>query len=140
MTTTMLILTILGSILLFVLIIAVLYVVALLRRTNIVVKKIDYLVEDITYKSESLNVAVESINKFSNYFLSFDTVSKKSMESAIKLLTENRAYIYTFIDRLKESVVSQKSTKSSTKKPTKKSDVKSDVNKTKTAKKPKDKK
>ena len=55
-----------------ILIILLIYIIFLVRRANIVFKKVDYLIEDITYKAESLNVAVDAINKIANYTLTLD--------------------------------------------------------------------
>ncbi|RLA68287.1 MAG: hypothetical protein DRQ78_01200 [Epsilonproteobacteria bacterium] len=82
-----------------------LYLVSLIRRVNIVMKKVDYLVEDITYKSESLNVGVNAINKVASYVLAADAIGRKSYKSAMKLVSENRNYIFTFLEKLKENTV-----------------------------------
>ncbi len=87
-----------------VLIIVALYGVAAMRRRTVVLKKVDYLVEDLTYKSESLNVSVETLNKVSNYALSLDAVSQNSLKSAIKLISENRNYIYSILDKMRKDV------------------------------------
>ncbi len=96
----LIILIILGLILL----IVALYAVAAMRRRTVVLKKVDYLVEDLTYKSESLNVSVETLNKISNYALSLDAVSQNSLKSAIKLISENRNYIYSILDKMRKDV------------------------------------
>lgn len=97
-------LLIVGIILLSLLVIATLYGIAGLRRKNIVLKKVDYFIEDITYKSESLNVTVETLNKISNYALSLDAVSEKGFKSAIKVISENRNYIYSIFDKMRTDV------------------------------------
>ncbi len=115
--TTLLILLIVGVVLLGLLIIAVLYLISSLRRRNVVLKKVDYLIEDITYKSESLNVTVETLNKISNYALTLDAVSQNGIKSAIKLVSENRNYIYSIIEKLRNDVEArEKKATSSTKK------------------------
>lgn len=81
-----------------------LYGVAAMRRRTVVLKKVDYLVEDLTYKSESLNVSVETLNKVSNYALSLDAVSQNSLKSAVKLISENRNYIYAILDKMRKDV------------------------------------
>ncbi|BDV02774.1 hypothetical protein [Candidatus Hepatoplasma crinochetorum] len=86
------------------LIIGFFYLISILRRTNVVMKKVDYLMEDITYKSESLNVTVETLNKLSNYLLLFDSSSKTGIKSLIKLFSENRNYFYSFADKLRENI------------------------------------
>jgi len=134
---TLLALIIIGVVLLLLLSLAAIYLIASLRRRNVVLKKVDYLVEDITYKSESLNVTVETINKISNYILSLDAVSQKGFKSMVKLVSENKNYIYSIVKKLqadvekrenhdKKSVSSKKSTtnkKATTKKTTATKDI-----------------
>ncbi len=87
-----------------VLVVAALYAAAAMRRRNVVLKKVDYLVEDITYKSESLNVTVETLNKVSNYALSMDALSQNGLKATVKLISENRNYIYSILDKMREDV------------------------------------
>lgn len=146
------IILIIGIIVLVLLGIATLYLISTLRRRNIVLKKADYLIEDITYKSESLNVTVETINKLSNYALSLDTVSQNGLKSLLKFLSENRNYIYSIVERLRSDVENKEKTatkkkpttvakKSTTKKTTKKpASTKKTSEKKTTTKKPLEKK
>lgn len=97
-------LIIVAILLLLLLVVAALYGIAGLRRRNVVLKKVDYLVEDITYKSESLNVTVETLNKISNYAMSLDAVSKNGLKSSIKLISENRNYIYSILEKMRSDV------------------------------------
>ena len=87
---------------------AAVYLIASLRRRNVVLKKVDYLIEDITYKSESLNVTVETINKISNYVLSMDAITQTGFKSAAKLVSENKNYIYSIIKKLQSDVEKRK--------------------------------
>ncbi len=87
-----------------VLIVAGLYAVAAMRRRTVVLKKVDYLIEDITYKSESLNVTVETLNRVSNYALSMDALSQNGLKATVKLISENRNYIYSILDKMREDV------------------------------------
>ncbi len=120
-------------VLLLLLVIAALYGIAGLRRRNVVLKKVDYLIEDITYKSESLNVTVESLNKISNYAMSLDAVSKNGLKSSIKLISENRNYIYSILEKMRSDVESrEKLEKKSTKKSTAKNTTKATPSKSKT--------
>jgi len=140
---TVLALIIIGVILVLLLSVAAVYLIASLRRRNVVLKKLDYLIEDITYKSESLNVTVETINKISNYILSLDAVTQTGFKSAIKLISENKNYIYGIIKKLQSDVEDKKNAEkkpankktAAAKKPTEKKPVakKSDTSKTKTA-------
>ncbi len=120
----LIILIILGLIL----ILVALYGVAAMRRRTVVLKKVDYLVEDITYKSESLNVTVETLNKVSNYALSMDALSKNGLKATVKLISENRNYIYSILDKMRQDVEAReekegKKTPSTTKKTTTKKDT-----------------
>lgn len=117
MDTTLLILIIVGITALVILSFVLLYSLSLIRRTNIVMKKIDYLVEDVTYKSESLNVAVEAINKISNYVLTFDSLTKKGFSSLTKLVSENRNYFYSLISKWKATKEQTDDKNEMTKKP-----------------------
>ena len=124
----MLALTILGSISLGILSVVLLYSLTLLRRTNIVMKKVDYLVEDLTYKSESLSISVDAMSKISNYVLAADAFSKKGFSSLLKLFTQNKNFFYELIDKIKASESSKKATGkkavTTKKKTTKKTDKK----------------
>lgn len=86
-------------------IIALLYMIASQRRRAITYKKVDYLVEDITYKSEMLNSTVETISKMSNYIDVFEVVARKNMKSAAKVISRNKEDIYKILDRVKKLAV-----------------------------------
>ncbi len=101
---TLLALLFLLIVLVLVLLVVALYAVAAMRRRTVVLKKVDYLVEDLTYKSESLNVTVETLNKVSNYALSMDALSKNGLKSTVKLISENRNYIYSILDKMRQDV------------------------------------
>lgn len=94
-------LTIIGAIAAGVLVIVLLYFTSLIRRTNIVMKKVDYLVEELTYKAESLTVAVDAIRKLSNYVLAADSFTQKGFKSLFKFLSQNKNFFYGFIDKLR---------------------------------------
>ena len=115
-------LVILGSIALGVLIILMLYLISVSRRANIVLKKVDYLVEDLTYKAESLSVGVEAVQKVSNYVLAADAFAKKGFKSLLALFVQNKNFFYELIDKIKEDKPKKKTTtkKTTTKKTTKK--------------------
>ncbi len=102
--TALLALLIIAIILGLILIVVALYGVAAMRRRTVVLKKVDYLVEDITYKSESLNVTVETLNKVSNYALSMDALTKNGLKSSLKLISENRNYIYSILEKMRNDV------------------------------------
>ena len=95
-------LIVLGSIALGILSLLMIYWIAVTRRANVVMKKVDYLVEDLTYKSEALSVGVEAVQKVSDYVLAADSFSKKGFKSLLKLFTQNKNFFYELIDKIKE--------------------------------------
>lgn len=56
---------------------------------SIVSKKLDYLVEDLTYKSEKMNDVVSSIVKISNYINAAEDLVKNNADVISKVLLEN---------------------------------------------------
>lgn len=110
-------LIVLGFIALSLLIIALIYAIIVARRKNILLKKTDYLVEDLTYKSEMLNSTVETVSKISNYVDMFEVVARKNIKSSAKLIARNKDDIYKIIDRIKKLAMGE----TSHKKPSKKS-------------------
>ena len=70
-------------------ILAFLYMILAFRKFRIVAKKIDYLVEDLTYKSEKLNNVVEAVVKLSSYVDVIETVVKKNSDSISKFIKNN---------------------------------------------------
>ena len=82
----------------------ILYGIVLLRKMLIVTKKVDYLVEDFTYKAEMLNPTIETLSRLSGYVDAFDAVTKRNMNSAIKYFARNRDLIYKLGEKLKEFV------------------------------------
>ncbi len=100
-------------------IIAIFYIIASFRRKTITMKKVDYLVEDITEKLESLTSTVETIAKLSNYIDAFEVVSRKNIKSAAKLIARNKDDLYKIANRIKEIAVGNKEEATKTKKGTK---------------------
>lgn len=98
-------LVILGSIVLFLSIIALLYIISAQRRRSIVYRKIDYLVEDITYKAEVLNSTVETVAKVSNYVDVFDVFARKNIRSLAKVVANNKDDIYKILNRVKKMAI-----------------------------------
>ena len=95
-------LLIVGLVALIFFIIAILVFIFAARRVNIAYKKMDYLIEDWTYKSEMLNPAVETVAKISNYIDLFEVVAKRNVKTASKLILKNKDEIYRVLDRLKK--------------------------------------
>jgi len=89
-------------------IIALFYIIASFRRRTITMKKVDYLVEDITEKMESLSSTVETVAKISNYIDAFETISRKNIKSAAKLIARNKDDLYKIANRIKEIATGEK--------------------------------
>lgn len=97
-------LIILAIILCIVAILAFVYMIITFRKINIVAKKIDYFVEDATYKSEKLNVTVDAIVKLSNYVDVFELLIKQNAQSLVDYLTKNKENIEKFEKSVNESI------------------------------------
>lgn len=110
-------LVILGIIAVSLSIIALLYIITASRRRAIFMRKADYLIEDITYKSETLNSTVETVAKISNYIDIFEVVARKNMKSAAKVVSRNKDDIYKIINRIKKMAIGDEDTKPNNKKP-----------------------
>ena len=88
-------------------IIALLYIITASRRRAIFMRKADYLIEDITYKSETLNSTVETVAKIANYIDIFEVIARKNMKSAAKVVSRNKDDIYKIVNRIKKMAVGE---------------------------------
>lgn len=79
-------LIVLITILVSIAIIAFMYMILAFRKVIIVSKKLDYLVEDLTYKSEKMNDVVSTITKLSNYLDSAENLVKNNAETLNNIL------------------------------------------------------
>lgn len=86
-------------------VVALLYVISSSRRKAIFMKKADYLIEDITYKSETLTSTVDTIAKMSNYIDVFEVVVRKNMKSAARVASRNKDDIYKILNRIKKAAM-----------------------------------
>lgn len=86
----------------FALILIAFYGLVLVRQLAITSKKFDYLIEDITYKSEMLNATIETVVKVSNYVDAFEVVAKRNVKSGLRLLARNKDVFYRLRERLRE--------------------------------------
>lgn len=89
-------------------IIATLYKIIAYRRMSVVSKKIDYLVEDLIYKSEYLTPSVEAIVKLSNYVDLIEGVVKKNSDSLLKYVNNNKDSVLKISKQLKEVIREKK--------------------------------
>ncbi len=92
---TLIVLPFLGVVVLF-------YLILLFRQLTITSKKVDYLVEDITYKSEMMNSTIETVVKVSNYVDAFEAVAKKNTKAALRLARRNKDLLFRFADRVRD--------------------------------------
>lgn len=68
-------------------IIAFAYMILAFRRIMILSKKTDYLVEDLTYKSERLNDVISTVVKISNYIEASENLVKNNTETLNNILS-----------------------------------------------------
>ncbi len=86
-------------------IVAFIYIIFAFRRVSIVFKKIDYLVEDLTYKSEKLNNVVDVIIKLSGYVDVVEGIIKRNADVVSKFI-KNQKNI-DFVDSQLDKTISQ---------------------------------
>lgn len=101
------ILVILLSIMAVALTIAALYGLWLLRKMLIVSKKLDYLVEDITYKSEMLSPLIDSLLKLASYIDVMEIIVKQNSEDFKHVIDNNRPSINRIRTQL-EKIIDEK--------------------------------
>jgi len=83
-------------------IVACIYLIIAYRRTRIVAKKLDYLVEDITYKVEILSPTIDSMVKLGKFIDVFDTILKNKTQNLIKYTSKNEEALYKIAKEVKE--------------------------------------
>lgn len=86
-------LIILLTILVIVCIIGLVYVTFVFRKIGIVAKKLDYLIEDLTYKSEKLNPAIDAIVKVSSYLDILESLIKKDSKQITSFIKNNKTQV-----------------------------------------------
>lgn len=97
-------LLILIGILVVISIIAGIYKIISYRKISIVSKKIDYLIEDLIYKSEFLTPTVEALVKLSSYVDLFEAVIKKNSDSLITYVSNNKEAVKKFQKKIKDVI------------------------------------
>ena len=78
------------------------YGAVVLRRFLIVMKKVDYLVEDITYKSETLSPILDSLLKVSSYVDVMDDIIKNNAEQIKKVTNDNKVALNKYKSQLEK--------------------------------------
>lgn len=73
-----------------------------LRRSLNVLKKADYLIEDITFKSESLKPVFDAAITLSNYFNTAEKVANENLSDIINLFSKNNIEVQTIIENIKK--------------------------------------
>lgn len=84
-------------------IILCIYMIFSFRKMHIVAKKVDYLVEDITYKVEILTPTFDSLVKIGKFIDLFDSILKDRAQKIIKFKSGNKESIYKVSKQLKET-------------------------------------
>lgn len=88
-------------------ILLILYLFFVFRKISITTKKIDYLVEDITYKSESLSPVVESLLKISTYVNVIDLAVKRNSSTIENIIKNNQESIKKFNKQLEKALLNE---------------------------------
>lgn len=81
-----------------------------IRRSLNVLKKVDYLVEDITFKSESIKPVFDATITLSNYVNTLEKVANENLSDLVNLFSNNNVEMQAIIENIKKIMVnSQKS-------------------------------
>lgn len=89
-------------------IIGSLYKIIAYRRISVVSKKIDYLVEDLIYKSEFMVPAVEALVKLSGYVDLIEGIVKKNSNALINYVDNNKDSVKKISRQVKEVIKESK--------------------------------
>ncbi len=80
------------------------YMIIAFRKVRIAAKKLDYLIEDITYKVEVLTPTVDSLAKLGKFIDIFDSILKDRTQKAIKYRSGNKESIYKVSQEIKKAL------------------------------------
>lgn len=89
-------------------ILLIVYLFFVFRKISITTKKIDYLVEDITYKSESLSPVIDSLIKVSSYVNVIDLAIKRNSTTIENIIKNNQDSIKKFNKQLEKALLDEK--------------------------------
>lgn len=103
-------LIVLISILVVIAIIVLIYFLWFIRRSMNVVKKVDYLIEDITFKSESLKVVFDAAISLSTYFNSLENIINDNINNLVNLFNTNNKEVADIVQNIKEIINNAKKT------------------------------
>ncbi|MDR0739700.1 MAG: hypothetical protein LBF00_02390 [Mycoplasmataceae bacterium] len=98
------ILIVVGCVALFFLLFALIYMIIAYRKIGIVAKKLDYLVEDLTYKSEILTPTVDAIAKIANFIDLFESLINQNTDALKHYVSKNKETTTKFIGKLKDII------------------------------------
>ena len=68
----------------------------------------DYLLEDLIYKSEFVTPTVEALVKLSSYVDLFEAVIKKNSDSLITYVSNNKEAVKKFQKKIKDVIATDK--------------------------------
>jgi hypothetical protein len=102
------IIIIVGCVVLLFLLIALVYMIAAYRKIGIVAKKLDYLVEDLTYKSEMLTPTIEALGKVSNIVDLFESLINQNADALMQYVGRNKETASKFVSKLKDITTKDK--------------------------------
>ncbi len=88
-------------------IVLVLYLLFVFRKMAITTKKVDYLVEDITYKLETLSPTIDSLLKISTYINVIDLAIKRNSSTIEKVIKNNHDNIEKFNKQLQKAILDE---------------------------------
>ncbi len=82
--------------------VALIYMFFAFRRISIVAKKVDYLIEDLTYKSEILTPSVDAMIKLSSYVDVLEVLLKQNSQALVDLASNNKELIFKLSKQLQD--------------------------------------
>lgn len=102
-------LIILGIVVLSLLILLIIYLFFALRKGVVATKKIDYFVEDATYKLEKLNTTIDAINKLSAYAHIFELFLEQNSKTISEYISKDEEN-FKKLEKFIKSEIDNKST------------------------------
>ncbi|WP_027119412.1 hypothetical protein [[Mycoplasma] testudinis] len=99
------------GVLVVIVIILALYMIVAFRRIGITTKKLDYLVEDLSYKSEKFAPTLDSLIKLANYIETLDGILKADGSKLLGKVSQNKDDILIFINQIRDFLRSPSSKK-----------------------------
>lgn len=85
-------------------IVLAIYMIIAFRRMSISAKKLDYLIEDLSYKSEKISPALDSLINLLNYIDLLDNVVKNEGIKLVNSLLEDKRDLELIVKQLREFI------------------------------------